>query len=649
MVPLAPPVTTASILREATLANLARPQRFTLGQDSSYDRRSKERGTDDWFANDDWGHYLREEENGGRQEWVMADLKGPGALVRQWTANPQGTVRYYFDGETEPRFLLKRAEVEAGTFLGLGEPYAYLASRGYNVYLPMGYARSLKVTVEGEGGDGGDPAKMYYILGHRAYPAGTDVRSFSREDLAALPPPPARLGAITSASVSGESVSGAPMVLPPGAARALVDRTGPGEVVTLRLRPDFPALPSGAAWRDPRQRHEILRHLVIEAEFDGELCIAAPVSDLFGAPPDGRPYRTEISQVDADATMTLRLRMPFHRSAHIRLRNGGSVDAKLHATVALNRSVAPDALLLHAQYRREPGGSRPNRDMPVAHLKGSGHYVGTVLSVANPVRAWWGEGDEKVSVDGEAFPAIFGTGTEDYFGYAWSSNVPFAKPYHAQPRAEHFGNLGHVANVRWHVLDPIPYEKSLDFDLEIWHWADAPGAVYSTTAFWYAAPGGTPARTLLPVDLTTPEIPLPKPEPGAFQGETLAIVGKTGGTTEIQSGFDDLPDAQLWWRDAKVGDTLTLRLPSVKPGRYRVEIRACIAKDYGVHEMTLGGEPLGAKDFYSPDLAWRRFDLGEVTLKSGAPELTVTARESNPSAEPRRMFGLDWIKLVRVR
>ena len=37
----------------------------------------------------------------------------------------------------------------------------------------------------------------------------------------------------------------------------------------------------------------------------------------------------------------------------------------------------------------------------------------------NPVEAWWGEGDEKVFVDGEKFPSHFGTGTEDYYGYAW--------------------------------------------------------------------------------------------------------------------------------------------------------------------------------------------------------------------------------------
>lgn len=36
---------------------------------------------------------------------------------------------------------------------------------------------------------------------------------------------------------------------------------------------------------------------------------------------------------------------------------------------------------------------------------------------------WWGEGDEKFFVDGEKFPSSFGTGSEDYIGYAWRLNL----------------------------------------------------------------------------------------------------------------------------------------------------------------------------------------------------------------------------------
>ena len=33
--------------------------------------------------------------------------------------------------------------------------------------------------------------------------------------------------------------------------------------------------------------------------------------------------------------------------------------------------------------------------------------MGDTLCIVNPVKAWWGEGDEKIYVDGEAFPSHF--------------------------------------------------------------------------------------------------------------------------------------------------------------------------------------------------------------------------------------------------
>jgi hypothetical protein len=39
------------------------------------------------------------------------------------------------------------------------------------------------------------------------------------------------------------------------------------------------------------------------------------------------------------------------------------------------------------------------------------------------------------------------------------------------------------------VLDPIPFSRSLRFDLEIWHWTETAVGV-DATIYWYARPGG---------------------------------------------------------------------------------------------------------------------------------------------------------------
>ena len=56
---------------------------------------------------------------------------------------------------------------------------------------------------------------------------------------------------------------------------------------------------------------------------------------------------------------------------------------------------------------------------------GRGHYVGTYLAWGVNSPGWWGEGEVKFYLDGDAeFPTICGTGTEDYFGGAWNFDVP---------------------------------------------------------------------------------------------------------------------------------------------------------------------------------------------------------------------------------
>ncbi|HRX81145.1 MAG TPA: hypothetical protein P5307_18880, partial [Pirellulaceae bacterium] len=75
----------------------------------------------------------------------------------------------------------------------------------------------------------------------------------------------------------------------------------------------------------------------------------------------------------------------------------------------------------------------------------------------------------------------------------------------------------------------------------------------------------------------SPIDPKTKRVPGALEGESLKIVGKTAGTAKSQnmggftkdrwSGVD-----HLWWTGAKPGDRLDLEIPVEKPGRYTIEL-----------------------------------------------------------------------------
>ena len=148
----------------------------------------------------------------------------------------------------------------------------------------------------------------------------------------------------------------------------------------------------------------------------------------------------------------------------------------------------------HAKWRTADMKTRPFHDWTYCDLKGKGVFVGDMLSIMSPVGAWWGEGDEKIFVDGETFPSWFGTGSEDYYGYAWSNPEPFQHPYHNQTRCDGKGTgatFGLTSVNRFHILDAIPFDKSFRFDMECWHWDPNVTVNYAATSYWYARPGAT--------------------------------------------------------------------------------------------------------------------------------------------------------------
>ncbi len=171
--------------------------------------------------------------------------------------------------------------------------------------------------------------------------------------------------------------------------------------------------------------------------------------------------------------------MPFAESLIIRLENMGEQDVSVRGSALPYPEYKwnPESSLhFRARWRVEHDLVASNQDVQdLAFLmaNGKGLYVGTTSILLNPNQVptpygnWWGEGDEKVFVDDEALPSIFGTGSEDYYNYSWSSPDIFAFPYCGQPRNDGPGNRGFVTNFRWHILDPIPFKRNIRFYMEL--------------------------------------------------------------------------------------------------------------------------------------------------------------------------------------
>jgi hypothetical protein len=643
------PVTTRSLLAEMTdlaaLAEFPNPP-YTCRQFSSYDRASTSPADQQtWFANADANQYLRVEERAGRKEFVMMDADGPGAIVRIWSANPKGTLRIYLDGVESPALEFPMADFLCGKVAGLPEPIACLRSAGCNSYFPIPYGKHCKVTSD-EGG-------FYYHVNYRTYPKGTSVTTFSVPELTQLGAEVTRVAAALAAPKEcavklAEPHAAAQLKPPPAEGFDLL----PGRSMPFGISGGGPlAIVDLRAKVTARDVEQALRQLLLTMEFDGHQTVVCPLGDFFGAGPGLHPYASLPLGITADGEMWSHWVMPFRQSARIDIHNLGSEPARVALRVTPGQyRWTSRSMHFHAGWRiGKDVPTRPFQDWNYAAVHGKGVFAGAAFSIANPTRQWWGEGDEKIYVDGEKFPSHFGTGSEDYYGYAWGSNKPFMHAYHNQPRCDGPGNYGWTAVNRWHIMDRIPFRHDFRFDMELWHWWEGRLPETSVVTYWYARPGATTNRTTpLPADLRLATLP-PYVAPrvaGAVEGEEMVIVQKTGEVTPQDiDGCSN--DQHLWWRGGHPDDKLVLNFAVPTTGEYRVYGRFVKAVDYGIVQLAVNGQKAGDPlDFYNAGVAVaKEILLGVFELHAGDNPLSVEIVGASDKAEKQFMFGLDYVRL----
>jgi len=169
--------------------------------------------------------------------------------------------------------------------------------------------------------------------------------------------------------------------------------------------------------------------------------------------------------------------------------------------------VPADAAYFHAQFRRVNPLPYKSVYTILDGVKGWGHYVGTYMAWGVHNNGWWGEGEIKFYLDGDSeFPTICGTGTEDYFcgSYDFDAQAPdgtiqyheFTTPYSGLPQVirgdGHYQVQQRFGLYRWHIMDPIRFEKDLKVTIQALGWMS--GGRYlplqddiASVAFWYQA------------------------------------------------------------------------------------------------------------------------------------------------------------------
>lgn len=477
--------------------------KYSVRQFSSYDRNTVHPDSSGWFANDDYTQFIREENTEGRREFVMFDDDGPGAIVRWWMTfagegGHEGTIRIYIDGSPTPVIESEPLPLLSGQLL-TGEPLSTSVSqetellrRGHNLYLPIPYRKGCKITYECDAIDMSQPRRkpsIYYNINYRKYDPGTEVVSFSKEELE---------HSRELADSTNTILRSVPSDSTHSAIRRISGMVEPGDTLIIDYEGRNEAITGITVRLGARNHEQAMRSVVLTAEFDGNQSVWVPVGEFFGSGYMRTEYETFFTSADSSGLFESWWIMPFRQSCRIALVNYGQrmVNAELTISYARKKRTANTMYFgaswheynnIMAAGAEVTGGTGKHTDLNYIDIEGRGVYAGDAVTVFNTVDAWWGEGDEKIFVDGERFPSSIGTGTEDYYGYAWCRPEPFDHPFIAQPSGAGNFHPGQTINMRFRSLDAIPFYNGISSNMELWHWVPAI-MNYSVTSWYYFLP-----------------------------------------------------------------------------------------------------------------------------------------------------------------
>ncbi|MCD6345932.1 MAG: DUF2961 domain-containing protein, partial [Bacteroidales bacterium] len=297
------------------------------------------------------------------------------------------------------------------------------------------------------------------------------------------------------------------------------------------------------------------------------------------------------------------------------------------------------------------------KDIPYLLIRGKGRMVGTAAYLMNPTNVpsssgnWWGEGDEKIFIDDELKAAFIGTGSEDYFNYAWSSSAIFAHAYCGQPRNDGPANRGFVTNYRWHIIDNIPFMKSFDFYMELYSHGRVPHFSYARMIYAYAFADCHDDH--LPI--TNEDIRLLKmparwwPEP--YRWSANSVFYQIEDLLDAHSHLQ-MKESYLWsggelavWQPEKNGDELILQVPVQETGTYRIVMTVAKMPGSGTIEASLNDEILKLSG-NSQNILTKPYRVVARNLKSGDVKLSEGLHVIKIKSIDAKAVGLDfiWVK-----
>ena len=249
-------------------------------------------------------------------------------------------------------------------------------------------------------------------------------------------------------------------------------------------------------------------NVVLKMYWDGndEPSVLSPIGSFFGQGWDERYIYNSLPLVAGPAggaALVCYFTMPFAKGAKIVVENQDDKVMKhffYYVDYMEMKKLPSDLGRFHAWYNHQlavpvegewntgdPEGANLDgkHNYLFADIKGKGHFVGVNYYINSPTPLWYGEGDDMWFIDGEEYPSMVGTGTEDFFNTAWCPREVFLHPYYGCPKInDDAGFMGRTHVYRYFIADPILFDKSLKGSIEHGH-ANNLTLDLSSVAYWY--------------------------------------------------------------------------------------------------------------------------------------------------------------------
>jgi len=417
----------------------------------------------------DSGNFLRIE---GNRHYVLMEAEGPGCIDRMWFTykSEVGKEPYelliFLDDLDKPVIQVDFDALFSGKHFPFIAPLAGLCGNKKHParysYVPIGFQRSCKVILVPRAPEeqyqyrtnsyGRKIPHIYYQITYRKFQPDTQVKQFrwnlEKEESDALTKAQSiwkNAGLSPWAAFEDMKENEIQVDVEPNSNISLFEIAGSGVIYGLELLT------------------EELEGLWLEIYWNGAANpdVNVPLGPFFACSSSERPEQ-DVRGLWAGFTKDLYycyLPMPFHKAARIQISSHAKKEVSMAARLQYRTEIPCSTDGLFCAHRYDYLSPTAGKNYTVLDIKGGGHFAGLVMD-----RPGHMEGDDFFFVDGEKQPSIHGTGTEDFFNFAWGLG-------HTASLALHGITIqsGSPICYRFHLPAAVPFSDSLLVNWEHGH------------------------------------------------------------------------------------------------------------------------------------------------------------------------------------